>query len=357
MNQQLTLNKRNPSIDYVKVWASFSVISIHFRLNVQEMIPIETFGKWTSLFFSVIYQIFIPCVPLFLIATGYLMNRKTYSLKYYITIFKVFSLYVLCSLITYGIMMYYAGTVLTLKEVIYSIERFQLIPYSWYVEMYIGFAIIIPLINIFIQRTSQKELGYLIISLMLICSIPPFINSNPQLNRYFYLSSSWISLYPILYYLIGALLHKYYDVETIRHRKHLLFLLAAHISSTLIGIYINFANADPSAGASEGGYPSIIVVIQSVSLFLLIISLFRKENRLVASVSKLTLSIYLMSFAVDQIIYPYFLSKLGQPEALLVYMTLISSIIFTLSILLASLVQQINTLSWFYIEKILKALS
>ena len=87
MSQQLALTKRNPSIDYVKVWASFSVISIHFRLNVQEIIPIETFGKWTSLFFSVIYQIFIPCVPLFLIATGYLMHRKTYSLKYYITIF------------------------------------------------------------------------------------------------------------------------------------------------------------------------------------------------------------------------------------------------------------------------------
>jgi surface polysaccharide O-acyltransferase-like enzyme len=54
MSQQLALTKRNPSIDYVKVWASFSVISIHFRLNVQEMIPIETFGKWSSLFFCLI---------------------------------------------------------------------------------------------------------------------------------------------------------------------------------------------------------------------------------------------------------------------------------------------------------------
>lgn len=78
------MKKRNINIDLIKSIAVFSVISVHFFLNVglYEII-INSSNMYIAIFFRTLFMI---CVPLFIITTGYLMKDKTLSKKYYLGI-------------------------------------------------------------------------------------------------------------------------------------------------------------------------------------------------------------------------------------------------------------------------------
>ena len=77
----MKLKERNINIDLIKFIAVFSVISVHFFLNNGFYGKIIV-GKEMYIF-SFIRTLFMICVPLFIITTGYLMKNKTLSKKYY----------------------------------------------------------------------------------------------------------------------------------------------------------------------------------------------------------------------------------------------------------------------------------
>ena len=79
--------KRNSSIDLMKSCAIFFVISVHFLLNsgFYDM----TIHSTLAIFWIGIRTILITCVPLFLVATGFLMNRKELSAQYVLGIVPV----------------------------------------------------------------------------------------------------------------------------------------------------------------------------------------------------------------------------------------------------------------------------
>ena len=89
------LERRNSSLDILRIVAAFTVLSVHFFLHngfysepVQGMGPIEGIvnflttgdeaamhGPW--MFLAVMLRTFFGvCVPLFMITTGYLMKNK-----------------------------------------------------------------------------------------------------------------------------------------------------------------------------------------------------------------------------------------------------------------------------------------
>ncbi|MEO1772993.1 acyltransferase family protein [Candidatus Enterococcus ferrettii] len=313
------LKERNYSIDYVKLVACISVIAVHFRLNLIELIPLDTFGPTTSFSLAVIYQFFITCVPLFLISTGFLTYGKSYSISYYKRIMKFFSLYVLCSLVTYFVMNRYFGKVLPILDIVKAIEFYNLIPYSWYIEMYLGFALIIPFLGLLMERVDKNEAFYFLVTLLFLVSLPLLINSNPKLNSYIHLPASWTSLFPFVYYVIGAIIKKYYQEIKLKSSQ-VTFLMGIYFLVIMLGIYINYINATPMVGGAEGGYGSLIIVVQSTSLFLLISHFFKSKNSFVAHISKLTLPIYLMSYLVDQIVYRLFINLLGNPKSLFFFL-------------------------------------
>ncbi|MDT2662364.1 acyltransferase family protein [Enterococcus hulanensis] len=337
--------KRNIGIDYVKSFACFSVIAVHFRLNIQDKIPVQAFGSKMSLFMSIVYQAFITCVPLFLMATGYLMSKKKWSFSFYVNIFKVVSLYLVCSIFSHYLCAWYTGAFLSIKEIFENILFFKLIPYSGYVEMYLGFVFLFPVINLYIEKTSKKDTKLFILTMVIICSVAPMVNSNPKLNSFLHLPNYWSNVYPILYYLLGAYIKEFFQSMDIK-RKQMIILWSIYFSSLLVGIIINYSNANPKVGGTEGYYGSLIVVIQTVSLFLIVINSFKTENKVVTFLSKNTLSIYLMSYSVDQFIYPELIQLIGSPKKLCYMMPIVVILIFILSSVLASFASRINRVIW-----------
>lgn len=91
------INKRNVNIDLIRCVAVWSVLSVHFFLNngyYSEVIV----GR-RMLCMTIMRNFFMICVPLFLLLTGYLMNKKELSKKYYRGIIRTMGIYFLTSVV------------------------------------------------------------------------------------------------------------------------------------------------------------------------------------------------------------------------------------------------------------------
>lgn len=73
--------KRDITLDAIRVFAVFSVISVHYFLHSGFY---NTPVMGTRMFIMITFrQFFMICVPLFMILTGYLMSQKVLNKKYY----------------------------------------------------------------------------------------------------------------------------------------------------------------------------------------------------------------------------------------------------------------------------------
>ena len=96
----------------------------------------------------------MACVPLFLIATGYLMKNAKYSKKFFTNLLRVVG--------------YYAAAVMVLTITDKQAHGFGLIRvffenlftfnhYSWYVNMYIGLYLMSPMLNAAFESLKTKK--------------------------------------------------------------------------------------------------------------------------------------------------------------------------------------------------------
>ncbi|MBE9390237.1 acyltransferase [Vagococcus salmoninarum] len=344
---------RNHSVNTIKALACFSVIAVHFRRNLQGHIPKEDFGFYSQLFMAIIYALFIICVPLFLLTTGYLMNKKTPSKAYFIKILSIYSLYIICSLSSHVILSLTGHADLTFKEVFFKLSNFTLIGYSWYVEMYLGLALFIPYLNKLIKDISKREFSYVIAALLLFCGIPGMVNKIPFFAETIAFPKYWVALYPILYYFIGAYIKRFEDTFK-STSANLIIIALTYISSTFLIFTIAIRYASPYVGGVEGGYPSLIVMTAGTALFLLILTSIKVKIPLTAFIAKLTLPIYLMSYTIDQLVYPKLISYVSSPKRLFIFMPFIVGTIFIAAIILGFITDLLNRLFWRIIPRLQK---
>lgn len=166
--------KRNLNLDLVRCVAIFFVISVHFLLNTSFYSTVVN-GK--NMFLLVVLRvIFMSCVPLFMILTGYLMNKKEPTKEYYKKISKVAVTYVICSLLCILFRMVYKCESFSFPGVISSILNFSGCRYAWYIEMYLGFYIIIPFLNkAYNGCKDKKEKRFISWSICFIDNSPSYI--------------------------------------------------------------------------------------------------------------------------------------------------------------------------------------
>ena len=164
----MIMKKRNINIDLIKCIAVFSVISVHFFLNNGFYNKIvDSSGMYIGVFFRTLFMI---CVPLFLLSTGYLMKDKSLNKKYYFGISRVLIIYLIDAIIYLGYKSIYYNDSFSIKHIVSSILKFD-IGYSWYIEMYIGLFLLIPFLNlIYNNLNSKKQKQILIITMLLLTS-------------------------------------------------------------------------------------------------------------------------------------------------------------------------------------------
>ncbi len=316
--------QRKSSMDVVRVFAVFSVISVHYFLNSGFYNNLIV-GKRMFLMVTV-RQFFMICVPLFIILTGYLMSKKKLGRTYYSGIVKTLVIYLFASIACIIFKNLYMNGTYGIKESILGILDFSAADYSWYIEMYIGLFLIIPFLNLsYNGLKSQKQKQILICTFLLLTSIPPVTNifnfyveswwTQPTLSNEYQkiLPSYWESLYPITLYFIGAYLNEY--GLKISRKIGILSLSALTILSGIFNYYRSYNRV--FLWGTWANYSSILVILMAVLIFHIIVKTEKLNTlpcfskKILKHLSNGALGAYLLSYIFDSLLYPY-LSNLIQ---------------------------------------------
>ena len=108
------MKKRDLNADLIRCVAVFSVLSVHFLLRTG-FYGVTVEGP--QMFFMCVYRsLFMVCVPLSMILTGYLMWQKTLGRRYYKGIIKTLEVYVMASIVCLLFKKFMLGQDVTLKS-------------------------------------------------------------------------------------------------------------------------------------------------------------------------------------------------------------------------------------------------
>jgi len=323
--------KRDIRIDLIKFIAIVSVIGLHFFLNNNFSNELMINHKYYL--YLLINNIFLVCVPLFIISTGYLMcNKKEFNIDYISKLFKrIIVPYIIIGFICILFRLYYVHDIGTFISIILEIFNFSSCPYAWYIGMYIGLYLFIPFINKCLDNLNKKDLIILLILLFIFGPLGSILRIIYHGTHYLLITSYFYSFWILNYYIIGYYIKKY--GISIKLKYILLLILLIPIIS--LGNYlldILFYNKYYYSG-DLNFWGGIIPYIGSVLVFILIINMkIDIKNKIVykfiVSTSSYTLNIYLFSYIYDQLIYKLF--PLGVSNSIM-YMPLIVLIVFMLS--------------------------
>lgn len=358
------MNKeRDYTLDLIRIIAAFTVISVHFFLNNGFYGQIMT-GKHMYLM-TIIRNFFMICVPLFIILTGYLMEKKKLGKKFYQGITKTLCIYVLASI---ACIIYKTSVGITdydLKHAVFAILDFSGAPYSWYIEMYIGLFLLIPFLNLIFLNLNQKQRKLLIITLLLLTAVPTFTNIynfdvkdwwiNPAIDNHYQkiLPFYWGSLWPFTYYFIGCYLRE--------HSLKLNWKMASFLAiiiTFLTGSFNYYRSY--STTFVEGLWQSwngLLNVILSTLIFYCLLQL-KCINKMPSPIkrslkylSDITLGAYLVSYIFDQIFYKTLNSSVPNVIDKLKFYFVIVPFIFLCSMLLSALLNMIYYIMHWTIQK------
>ncbi|MGL5313600.1 MAG: acyltransferase [Peptostreptococcaceae bacterium] len=285
-------SKRDVGIDIVKSIAILSVVGVHFFLNTRfYRVELDNFNLFIQ---TIIQQICLICIPLFVMSTGYLNNSISIDKKYFKKLLPIIYLYLLYS-IPALIYRYQIGEIpFDIPMWIGQVLDFKGNRYSWYINLYIGLFLLIPFLNRMYNSIETKKEKQILIGILTILTCATTI-------RALHLPNYWSSIYPFTYYFIGKYIKEF--TPRLNISKNILLLILVILVQG-IAEYV-------AAGQGEyrhilTDYSSIFRLIEAYLLFILVYKLDIKNitlKNLVIDISKLTLDIYLVSFITDRLTY------------------------------------------------------
>lgn len=307
MAEEQFMKERYFGIDLVKACACFLVVLVHFA-SYSGLYVTPIIGS--SLFLQVCIRWFaFICVPLFLIATGYLQCEKSFSKKFYRSLLPLLASYVVIAYACFLFRKYDLHEDISYLGVGFlGILNFTAHPYGWYVEMFVGLFVLIPFLNLIpANLKTQKQELLLIGTLLLITSGTSLLKSFTVRGASLDVSTDyWELAYPITYYFIGAYIRKYQPVLT--RKMQLSGALAILLILALETVFSTLKNHlyDES---KFSGYNSIYTAAVATLFFLFVYR--ARTNRkavqtVISGISRRTLDIYLFSYFFDQIYYPIY---------------------------------------------------
>lgn len=288
---------RDIRLDFIRSVAIISVISVHFLLNSGFYeTPLE--GKRMFLM-TIARTAFLPCVPLFIMLSGYLLRNKCISKKYYYGIWKTISIYLIASTFCLIFKILYLKQEMTIAGALLSVIGFTAVPYAWYINMYIGLFLLIPFLNVLYNNLDSKRSKQILIFTCIFIAIMPSFNI-----KYVIFPNWWVGIYPITYYFMGAYLSEY--KVSVKKSINILLLVMSIFGFSLINFYLGYkSNFIEKGYTSYAGFECIIVTIM---IFLLGLNLNFNNipntiQSVMATLSKLSLGMYLSSWIIDVIVY------------------------------------------------------
>ncbi len=331
--------ERNLNIDLIRGIATLFVIAIHFYMNTFYYIePCKGIAMYMMTIFR---SIFITCVPLFMIITGYLKSKKEISKKYYKPLIRIGLIYLLCSIACICFKKFYMNNPISLTDAILEILEFEGAPYSWYIAMYFGLFLLIPFVNLIWKNLKNKKQKQWLIGTFIILTFLPALLNIEISNSYRYLAPSWwISLYPLTYYFVGAYIEEY-DIKISISTNIFLLILFTVLFGTL-----NFIRSSNNIFVVDSftEYIGTGTFIIAILIFVLLIHIDLKKHskffkKIIICISTLSLSTYLLSYISDKLIYPIILINSNSIISTFKFFIPAVLCVFILSLIFAAIIE------------------
>ena len=306
-----TSSSRICGLDLIRVVAIFFVIAGHFFVLHTSLMSVP-FNDLCLFVQATLKDIFGVGVPLFIMLTGYLNSNKTPTRKYYKGMLRVLVAYLVFSIITILFRKYYIGEDLTWLQWTMKILDYSAIPYAWYIEMWIGLALLTPFLNYMYKAIPSKNQKFLLLaSLFVMTSLPDLF------NRYgMYLVPAYFAkaAYPLLFYFAGTVIREYQP--RIKHWQGWALVMSMSMVTPLFNIAVFRGNSDlvQIAGGPGGVFHSWIAVAIFLMLYKRDISILPLKQW-ITHCSLVSLEMYLCCYMFDMLYYPWFKERFFETQS------------------------------------------
>ena len=272
-------SQRNTSVDAIKVIAMTMVLLLHTGVSSASFID-------NSNSRDVVYAICCIAVPLFFMASGYLMQTREVSLAYVkkkvFGILKFIIITISLALIVYNLIDYINNGRLTSRGL--GIASY----FSWTVQKgymwqywYFGAMILLYIINALIP--NEILFSYKILSIMVLASFMAFIlNALCQFEK-MYLPQTFRLYYWVMFYCMGGVIRKKEKSLTM---INWLWVLLVSI------VYVIFQCFGPDLGGNEFYFGSVLCMVYAVCVFCACLNTVIKNGGIINLLSSLFLPVY-----------------------------------------------------------------
>ena len=293
-----TAKERNLNLDLIRCVALLMVPIMH-SLDHTGLYDQQLYGAANQSMIAV-KTLFTTCIPLYVMLSGFLNNRKALSARYYLGLIRILGVYLICGIACLAFEQCSGIAHRSPAEMVSALVNFSCCDYAWYIMMYFGLFLMIPFLNMAYYGLKTQKQKLVLVATFFALSVLPSL-----LNLYFQLYSLWWTrFYPLCYYFTGAYLSEY--MPKARPGKWAAALLA-FLAAYSVFFYFHYdANGAALIGVYQDTFP---VYILSVLLFVI---LFRLPlgtvpgpvAAILRKVSDLTLPAYLLTWITDNLIYP-----------------------------------------------------
>ncbi|MDE7280110.1 MAG: acyltransferase family protein [Ruminiclostridium sp.] len=336
--------KRNETLDIIRILSLLCINGVHFfRYSGFYSTPVEG-GE--MMLMCVFRGLVIICVPMFLMLSGYLMNQKAPSKKYFLGITKTILIYFLCSVVFSLFLKFVQGEEMTLKLFVINLFSFEGTKYAWYIEMYLGLYLLIPFLNMIFNNLKDKKQALCLLGVLFtVCILPSFINIfrfeeagwwlDPGSSKEYFqiLPQWWDDLYPVFFYFLGAYLSKYKPAMPVI--TNIALLISSAVFDGAFSFYRSMGH-NYVWGAWNSNTSPTTALTAFLSFSLLLNIRFKKENRsrsfLLKLLSDSCIFAFLLSGMFDLYLYDIFKAEIPEVRDRFVYAPLMIFAVYICSL-------------------------
>ena len=246
------MKTRESGIDLFRCIGLLFVVGVHSLLKngyysePQVGVVIWAANSWRWLFYC--------CNGIFMMLTGYLKTTKPFNRSYYKSLIPILTSYVLICVFTFPIRHFFLGEKQSFMDWMSVFVGFG--NYAWYLEMYIGLLLISPMVNFALDglKTPGRQLAF--------GGVMVFLTALPSITYLNLVPDYWTSLYPVTYYIIGAL------IKRLQPRVPAwIGLLIAAGTAMLLGL-LSVVTTDKTVSDGFGqGYGGFYITVITTALF------------------------------------------------------------------------------------------
>lgn len=303
--QKYTETHRNIGVDVVRTMAIVFVLGVH-AIGFSPSVKIHGFGDFILIFLR---RVFMTCVPLFMILSGYLNSQKTDSIKLYKKqLPRLIFTYLFWGSISLIFNVTYFQQQFGIKSIV-SLFNFTVQDRAWYMNMYFGMFLLMPFINACWHNITKREKLNLLIVLFLVSAVSKYIWNISNMissgeNCIVFISQYlWNTIY-IFYYLIGAYVAEY----SVPFKKKTIFiflqiLLLLHTLYYFVEGYGLFYHE--ITAVRSFWYDNPFLAIEAICLFACFYN-FKIENniirKIISTIAMVSFDMYLVSYIFDNIV-------------------------------------------------------